>query len=178
MLVFLADCTVSLEKGDGVNLPSYFQRHRDSSSQCGMDASAGHYNKQVNDDEIPLSERIARAQAVEARPFSEEDDVPLNSLGNTGRAEFTLSARQAADRADAHLSGDGENTAPIGKRACLFVHPGKSFSVAWGFLTVLVVVWVVFSLPFKLAFLSERCVRPDWVLLTNRVIIITLLFDC
>jgi hypothetical protein len=124
-----------------------------------MDArSAFGYNKQINDDEVPLSVRLKQVQAAEATGVLSDDDILLSERAATA-AEFGTSVHQSTS-SDARVpfaAADPHSAAPVGKRACLFVHPQKSFSMVWGFLTTIVVLWVVFSLPFKLAYLSERC---------------------
>ena len=98
---------------------------------------SGSYSQHLDEDELSLDQRIATARENETRSSLQD-----GSLGDGNGAE----------------AGEETSTASplLGKRACLFIHPGKSFSMAWGFLTVLVVLWVTLSLPYKLAFLSER----------------------
>ena len=107
------------------------------------------YSKYVDESDVPLETRIALAR-INEQPLPPES---ARSTLHGGPAVLATGRELAGDDADLNV------VSPlIERRACLFIHPGKSFSMLWGFLTVVVVMWVVLSLPFKLAFLSERFV--------------------
>lgn len=109
------------------------------------EALTGAYERHVDVDEIPLTSRIAHARELELRG-SLNRPVDIGSPDAQSRA-----TAQPGDDPDLHVLSQS-----LEQRACLFIHPQKSFSMAWGFLTIVAVMWVVLSLPFKLAFLSER----------------------
>ena len=111
------------------------------------EALTGAYERHVDVDEIPLTSRIAQTRELELRGDLHKPVVE----GSPDVQPDSRVATQPGDDPDLHIISQS-----LERRACLFIHPQKSFSMAWGFLTIVAVMWVVLSLPFKLAFLSER----------------------
>lgn len=113
---------------------------------------ANAYAAHLDEDELPLDTRIELAREKERRLSKSADTAGGGHVDRDDAGpEESRATEQAGDDPDLHVvSADAE------KRGCLFIHPGRAFSMTWGFFTVLVVLWVVLSLPFKLAFLSER----------------------
>lgn len=104
------------------------------------------YAPHIDVDELPLDTRIELAREKERR-----SNLPTDAGEGASPQPDSLATQRADDDPDLNIL-----TVEAEKRGCLFIHPGRAFSMIWGFLTLLVVMWVVLSLPFKLAFLSER----------------------